>query len=171
MRLTKFPIRNLLESRPRPADYLDLLRPCATRITTAWWEFDRDSPCYRKLEARFKEYVPTPEDWARFERRKAERRAAQDQRTRQMWAMLHRFCALPAAKNADRLAEFLIQFDRELPCGDCRRHWRKLLLELPPNIRDPFAWSVAAHNAINRRLKKREMTIPEARALWCPGSE
>jgi hypothetical protein len=67
-----------------------------------------------------------------------------------------------------REGEWLEEFARRLPCGECRAHWSKLLAELPPELASRekyFAWTVAAHNAVNRRLGKPEMPEAEARQL------
>jgi hypothetical protein len=40
---------------------------------------------------------------------------------------------------------------------------------MPPDFTSPeafFAWGVALHNAVNRKLGKPELTIEEARRIW-----
>jgi hypothetical protein len=75
---------------------------------------------------------------------------------------------------------FVISNDRfasRLPCGQCRRQWLKDLADFPPPKLDPhhgpalwrrglFAWTVARHNQISRRLRKLELSVPQARRRW-----
>lgn len=168
MRLVRFNLGHLLLSRPRPANYLDLLRPCALKVAGGWWEFDRDAPCYRKLEERFKEYVPTTEDVARFELLKAERRAQRDDYTRRLWASFHRFTLTEDARDPVKLAAHVAWLRANTPCGECVRHLDAILLEFPPDAADPFVFGVNVHNAVNRlpELKKRQWTVEEALAKW-----
>lgn len=54
-----------------------------------------------------------------------------------------------------------------IPCGECKRHWIAYVAKHPPDYgRGWFAWTVAAHNAVNKRLGKKCVTIRAARALW-----
>jgi hypothetical protein len=86
------------------------------------------------------------------------------------WEELHRW-----AMRVDLLGKpdppyTLEVFSHSLPCGDCTRHWLKLLEEMPPDFSSNdalFDWTVRAHNAVNRRLAKPEMSVDEARAKWC----
>lgn len=65
--------------------------------------------------------------------------------------------------------EWLADFNKSLPCGVCGSHWLEYLKANPPDFGDGwFAWTVAAHNAVNRRLGKPEMTESDARARWLP---
>jgi hypothetical protein len=82
---------------------------------------------------------------------------------RAMWAELHGRALSPVGLCASWLAEWTSR----IPCGDCRRHWRALLVELPPVFGEgAFGWSVAAHNAVNRRLGKVERSEADARGKW-----
>ena len=52
---------------------------------------------------------------------------------------------------------------------DCKDGYQKILEEMPPDFTCPdafFAWGVALHNAVNRKLGKPELTIDEARRIW-----
>lgn len=80
---------------------------------------------------------------------------------RSMWAELHR-----AALAGPLAPEWLEGFARRVPCGACKTHWREILDAAPPDPADPFAWSVRAHNAVNRRLGKAELSVDEARGQW-----
>jgi hypothetical protein len=92
----------------------------------------------------------------------------------QLWGELHRWAltADPAAA-----AGWLDHFANRLPCGQCRRQWRKDLADSPPPKPDShhgvtvwrrglFAWTVTRHNEINRRLGKSHFSMREARQRW-----
>ena len=52
---------------------------------------------------------------------------------------------------------------------DCKDGYQHILKELPPDFSSPeafFAWGVALHNHVNRKLGKPELTIDEARKIW-----
>ena len=52
---------------------------------------------------------------------------------------------------------------------DCKDGYQKILEDMPPDFTSPeafFAWGVALHNAVNRKLGKPELTIDEARRIW-----
>lgn len=54
---------------------------------------------------------------------------------------------------------------------DCRRHWRELVEEFPPVFTSReafFEWSVKAHNRVNVRLGKPEVSLKEATAMYLP---
>ena len=53
-------------------------------------------------------------------------------------------------------------------CG-CRRFYAEYKMATPPDFTSPeafFAWGVALHNAVNRKLGKPELTIDEAISIW-----
>ena len=61
-----------------------------------------------------------------------------------------------------------------LPCHDCKQHWRQLLQTEPVDTRDRYslsAWLVRMHNAVNKRLNKREVPYTpvalQYRAMQC----
>ena len=52
---------------------------------------------------------------------------------------------------------------------DCKDGYQQILSEMPPDFSTPeafFAWGVALHNAVNRKLGKPELTIEEALSIW-----
>jgi hypothetical protein len=80
---------------------------------------------------------------------------------RALWREFH------AAPRKGFLA-FLSAFIPRVPCGDCREGFAKLVAENPPPLdtdESLFAWTVAMHNAVNRKLGKPEMTVEEARRI------
>lgn len=169
MKPVRFHTDHLLLTRPRPREYLGEMRVCATEVKDHWWHFDRDAPCYKRLENKYRDYVPTADDFARFELAKAEWKARRDEHTRRLWATLHRYTLTPEANDPMKLATFLGRFAASVPCGECLRHWHEILKELPPDAADPFAWGCAAHNAVNRLLNKPQWTVERARAAWSRG--
>jgi hypothetical protein len=56
-------------------------------------------------------------------------------------------------------------------CG-CRAFYAKYKADNHPDFSTPeafFAWGVALHNAVNRKLGKPELTIDEALSIWRNG--
>lgn len=80
---------------------------------------------------------------------------------RALWAELHT-CVRPSS-------EWMASFTARVPCGECRGHWQELLTTMPPDYSSPAAfwrWSVDAHNAVNRRIGKPEITRESAYEIW-----
>lgn len=79
------------------------------------------------------------------------------------WIALHN----GSIRNADDLAEW----EKTIPqyeCG-CRAFYAKYKADNPPDFTSPeafFAWGVALHNAVNRKLGKPELTMTEALSIW-----
>lgn len=152
MRLVTFTIEKL-KSMPRPAGYLDDLRPCAVEITASAMTFDADSDCYRALKAKYapSKAASTPEDeWAK--------------RGPKMWAELHR-----RPQMVEREIEWIQQFGTRIPCGSCRQHWKNMVQRTPADLSSPaayFAWTVDRHNEVNARLGKPIISMEEARSIW-----
>lgn len=48
----------------------------------------------------------------------------------------------------------------------CRKDWRAWIEVNPPDWADYFGWTVLAHNAVNKRLGKPEITVDQARVIW-----
>lgn len=110
--------------------------------------------------------------YARIERKAIERgqrrRADVVERGPELWAEMHRR-ALAAPSGAEDGA-WLEALRRRLPCGECRQHWDAMMEATPPPAApDLFAWSVARHNEVNRRLGKPEMGLEEALQRWANG--
>lgn len=91
------------------------------------------------------------------------------------WATLHavlfNYPNSPSAADKDRMTVFINAFASMLPCEECRRHFANLLKTLPfencLQSRDSLSrWGVAAHNLVNRRLRKREYQYDEIAPLY-----
>lgn len=87
------------------------------------------------------------------------------------WAVFHISCL--GTKHVSNLTSFIHTFKHIVPCGECRRELVRLIDEnpIPETIfsRDVFYWSVDIHNAINRKLKKPEMSHTDALEHWMSG--
>lgn len=81
-----------------------------------------------------------------------------------LWSALHRRALAVPAGESD--AAWLAGFRQAIPCGDCRKHWDAMLAATPPDWSAYFAWTVARHNEVNRRLGKPEMGLEEALQRW-----
>lgn len=79
------------------------------------------------------------------------------------WKALH----LAALDNKINSA-FIEDFTRHIGCGSCKASWKTILRNSPPNYSDIFGWSVAAHNAVSRKLSPphAQMDAEEARRIW-----
>lgn len=111
------------------------------------------------------DYIMVHGTRVRFAARKEHRcREAPVINSQQLWAELHRR-GLAAPPGQDDGA-WLIEFRMQLPCGGCRLHWDAFCASMPPDWGNYFAWTVAAHNEVNRRLGKPELTVEEAKCIW-----
>jgi len=82
-----------------------------------------------------------------------------------LWKELHIWAL---KKNPD--IDWLISWEKKvkalLGTCTCYVHWKKLKEQHPVDWNNLFEWTVLAHNEVNRRLAKPEMTIEEARAIY-----
>lgn len=99
--------------------------------------------------------------------------ASRDAITRGLWQELHARAA-GLRGEIDVLAElaWLADWSRRIPCGECGGHWFAWWDGRPADLATParhFAWTVAAHNAVNALLGKPRMTLADALQLYrCP---
>ncbi|KAI1641617.1 ERV/ALR sulfhydryl oxidase domain-containing protein [Daldinia loculata] len=80
---------------------------------------------------------------------------------RSTWKFFHtmmaRFPDKPTEDDSLALKTFIQLFARLYPCGDCARHFQKLLAQYPPQVSSRSAaagWACFVHNQVNERLKK-----------------
>ncbi|KAG5974838.1 hypothetical protein E4U55_008008 [Claviceps digitariae] len=80
---------------------------------------------------------------------------------RATWKFLHtmvsRFPDKPSQSERKTLETFFHLFGRLYPCGDCARHFRKMLSKYPPQTSSRNAaagWLCSIHNVVNKRLDK-----------------
>lgn len=79
------------------------------------------------------------------------------------WHLLHtvlaRFPEEPSAAEKTTLKLFVYLFAQVYPCGDCARHFQKLLKKYPPQVtsrKTAALWGCHIHNKVNERLSKEE---------------
>ncbi|KZF26813.1 hypothetical protein L228DRAFT_243336 [Xylona heveae TC161] len=80
---------------------------------------------------------------------------------RASWKLFHtifaRFPEKPTPDESAALEAYIRLFARLYPCGECARHFRKLLEQFPPQTssrNSAAAWGCSVHNEVNKRLKK-----------------
>ena len=66
---------------------------------------------------------------------------------------------------------FYNNFDKILPCKSCSEHYKKLknnrkVKDFISNKDELFKWSVDNHNIVNKRLKRKEFTLDEAKIKY-----
>lgn len=68
-----------------------------------------------------------------------------------------RFPEKPTKDESLALKTYITLFARLYPCGDCARHFQKLLVKYPPQTgsrNSAAAWACTVHNQVNKRLEK-----------------
>lgn len=84
------------------------------------------------------------------------------------WQALHSN-ALNASMNLIPITSFyshVSSLAEQIPCYECKSHFKKILNTTPPESMDPFTWSVVVHNQVNSRLGKQTLTTEEAFNLY-----
>jgi hypothetical protein len=79
------------------------------------------------------------------------------------WLALHN----GSIRDAKDLADWELTIP-QYECN-CRRFYADWKADNPPDHSSPeafFAWGVALHNAVNKKLSKPEFTIEEAYSIW-----
>jgi len=77
------------------------------------------------------------------------------------WKVLHtmmaKFPDRPTEDDSQALKSYIYLFARLYPCGDCARHFQKILKKYPPQVASrstAAAWACHVHNEVNKRLTK-----------------
>ncbi len=124
--------------------------PCAPNITNPSFAcpISRFAPWYGEDGAVPVALKPTP------------LRGNKPYNARSVWRQIHTL-----ALTDSLTAEILTDIVGTLP-NCCADHWQKWLLQNPLPVKNQFAWSVEAHNAVSRRIKKPELSVEEARACF-----
>lgn len=71
--------------------------------------------------------------------------------------MVAKYPEKPTPEDRKTLEIFFLSFGKLYPCGDCAKHFRALLKEMPPQTssrNSAAGWLCEAHNRVNKRLKK-----------------
>lgn len=81
------------------------------------------------------------------------------------WAALH--------SKRNPTPEWYAEWLDTIPAFDCqcREHWKKITVKLPPDFSSAenfFVWSVKAHNEVNAPIGNARITLDEARQIWRP---
>lgn len=79
------------------------------------------------------------------------------------WHLLHvvlaRYPDKPTEQERNTLKQYIHLFGQIYPCGDCARHFQKLLKKFPPQVssrKTAALWGCHIHNQVNKRLEKPE---------------
>lgn len=77
------------------------------------------------------------------------------------WKLLHtilsRYPDEPTTDQKSHLKSYINSFAQVYPCGDCARHFIKLLGKYPPQLnsrKNAAVWGCFIHNKVNERLNK-----------------
>ncbi len=77
-----------------------------------------------------------------------------------LWAELH----TQATPTPEWFADWLARIPR-FGCT-CRKDFQAIIEANPPRYDDFFAWSVEAHNSVNRKLGHKKLSLVEAAIIW-----
>lgn len=82
---------------------------------------------------------------------------------RSSWRLFHtilaRYSEKPTDLEKNTLSAYIDLFAKVYPCGDCARHFQKLLAKYPPQLNSrqiASVWGCHIHNKVNERLQKPE---------------
>lgn len=97
------------------------------------------------------------------------------------WRLFHtilaRYPDAPSAQEQATLTQYITLFAQVYPCGDCARHFQKLLAKFPPQTKlrkNAALWGCDIHNKVNERLEKPQYdctTILEDYDCGCGSDE
>lgn len=97
------------------------------------------------------------------------------------WRLFHtilaRYPDAPSAQEQATLTQYITLFAQVYPCGDCARHFQKLLAKYPPQTKlrkNAALWGCDIHNKVNERLEKPQYdctTILEDYDCGCGSDE
>lgn len=88
-----------------------------------------------------------------------------------IWYIFHLLAAQTSHGHIDKshIINFISILWAFFPCLDCRQHLRKMFnIHSPYNIHTSgmFEYTYMVHNIVNKRLKKKEITLEEAKHLF-----
>ena len=88
----------------------------------------------------------------------------------ELWSRLH-LRALTLKTADDNV--FLKRWEKQIPryttgcaCKEFWAHWKRANKPCFQPSQSYFAWTVKAHNAVNKKLKRKEWSVEDARAYW-----
>lgn len=86
---------------------------------------------------------------------------------RELWKTLHlRAYNHKGGDDSAFIREFTNSIPQYMTGCKCSEHWNKWLIYNRPRFDTKyyFAWTVKAHNAVNYKLRKKQLTLAEAEA-------
>ncbi|KMV66003.1 mitochondrial sulfhydryl oxidase [Encephalitozoon cuniculi EcunIII-L] len=97
---------------------------------------------------------------------------------RSTWTLLHtmgaRYPAFPTYQQKKDTLSFIHLLSSVFPCGECTKHFQKLLSDYPPRVgsNEEFkTWLCEVHNVVNRRLGKTVVDCRTVDEIWDCGCE
>jgi FAD-linked sulfhydryl oxidase len=89
--------------------------------------------------------------------------------------MVGKFSQEPTLEESKSLKDFIYLFARLYPCGDCARHFQKILARNPPDVssrKGATQWACKVHNIVNKKLEKPQFDCSKVEETWkCGCSE
>lgn len=86
-------------------------------------------------------------------------------RFRKLWEYLHSY----KWQSEEETRKWFDGWCAGIPCGSCKHDWFIIIRNFPPDFSSAqafFEWSVAAHNLVNKKLDKPELSLEEAIKIW-----
>jgi hypothetical protein len=83
--------------------------------------------------------------------------------------MTGKFAINPTEEEKQTLSDFIYLFARLYPCGDCARHFQKILQRNPPDVssrQSASQWACKVHNLVNERLGKPQFDCSKVADVW-----
>ncbi len=118
-------------------------------------------------EGYFDGQTPLVQVSPRSESREVARKAVMSAVGPKLWQELHEYAV--GVKDTKEIAAWLDGFAKRLPCGECRKEWKRIVADVPPITLTPylfFLWTVRVHNRVNEKLGKPEMSEVDAISLY-----
>ena len=85
----------------------------------------------------------------------------------ELWKQLHtRALNFKGKDDSVFLNNFMKKIPRYTKGCKCKEHWVIFIKQNPPNYNDYFAWSVKAHNHINKLTNKPVYTVEQAKKFY-----
>ncbi|KAI8911883.1 ERV/ALR sulfhydryl oxidase domain-containing protein [Gorgonomyces haynaldii] len=92
---------------------------------------------------------------------------------RSTWHLLHtmagKFPLHPTKDEQQAFLDFIRLFAQLYPCGDCARHFQRILHKHPPRVDNRNAtsqWACEVHNIVNVRLNKTIFDCATVNDVW-----
>lgn len=120
----------------------------------------------------------TMDDVENFQTRKMSKKEIRERLGRSTWTLLHtmgsRYPAFPTFQQKKDTLAFIHLLSSLFPCGECTKHFQKLLQDHPPRVgsNEEFkTWLCEVHNVVNKRLGKVIVDCKTVDDIWQCGCE